>query len=108
MVNYSGSQLDLVFHALADNTRRRMLIQLTHGDAKVSELAEPFKMSLPAISKHLRVLEQAGLIRKQKRGRLRYCSLQLEPFEEISGWMAFYQRFWDEKLDNLAKHLDAN
>jgi len=108
MVKYSQHQFDVTFRALADATRRAILARLSRGDARVSELAEPFAMSLPAISKHLRVLEDAGLISKKKCGRKRVCHLEAEPLQRVAGWTAFYQSFWDIRLDKLSQTLNQD
>ncbi len=111
MVKYSGSQefkLDRVFHALSDSTRRAILARLATGDAVVTELAEPFDMSLPAISKHLGVLEKAGLLQRHKDGRIRRCELNAGPLETASEWIHFYREFWESQLDSLAIYLDRN
>ena len=106
MVNYNDSKLDAVFGALSDKTRRAILARLADGDALVNQLAEPFKMSLPAISKHLGVLERAGLIKRHKDGRIRRCELQTGPLESASEWIAYYKKFWTAQLDSLEKYLD--
>jgi len=106
MVKYSHNQLDMTFKALSDGTRREILARLSQGDALVTELAAPFSMSLPAISKHLRVLEEAGLISKKKRGRNRVCHFEAGPLQHVASWTAFYQSFWDTRLDNLARVLE--
>ena len=108
MVKYSGSQLDKVFHALSDSTRRAILARLANGDAVVTELAEPFDMSLPAISKHLTVLEKAGLLQRHKDGRIRRCELNAGPLETASEWIGFYKQFWNEQLNSLADYLEKN
>lgn len=108
MVNYSDSDLNNVFHALSDTTRRAILSRLAKGDAVVGELAEPFEMSLPAISKHLNVLEKAGLLKRHKDGRIRRCELNAGPLENASEWIAFYQKFWGKQLDSLAEYLEKN
>ena len=105
MVKYTDSELDKVFHALSDTTRRAILARLTTGDVQVSELAEPFEMSLPAISKHLNVLEKAGLLHRHKDGRIRRCELKAEPLEGASDWIKCYQQFWETRLDSLADYL---
>jgi len=102
------SSLDKVFHALSDRTRRAILARLANGDVVVSELAEPFDMSLPAISKHLGVLEKAGLLQRHKDGRIRRCELNAGPLETASDWIGFYQRFWNSQLDSLAEFLEKN
>lgn len=108
MVKYSNSELDRVFHALSDTTRRAILARLADGDAQVTELAEPFDMSLPAISKHLGVLEKAGLLSRHKDGRIRRCELNARPLERASDWIKFYREFWEGQLDSLAKYLEKN
>jgi DNA-binding transcriptional ArsR family regulator len=107
MVYYSR-QLDLTFSAISDPTRRDILSQLAQGEASIMELASPFSMTLPAISKHIRVLENAGLVKRTKRGRVNYCHLNAEPMREASKWLLYYQRFWDSKLDALEDFLDEN
>ena len=102
MVNRQPS-LDATFGALADPTRRAIVERLTRGDAVVGELAEPFDMSLPAISKHLTVLESAGLITRTKEGRQRICRLREEPMQAAMQWIGTYGRFWEEQLDSLAR-----
>ena len=104
MVKRRSDTLDVVFSALADPTRRMILQQLAERESLVTELADPHDMSLPAISKHLRVLEDAGLIVRTKDGRLRRCSLNSEPLKEAADWLDWYRHFWEEKfkkLDNL-------
>ena len=108
MVNYNQPHLDETFRALADGTRRAILARLSRGDALVSELAEPFAMSLPAISKHLRVLEEAGLISKKKSGRNRVCHLEAGPLQQVASWTGFYQSFWNIRLDRLSESLERN
>jgi len=106
MVKYLDPKLDNVFHALSDSTRRAILARLASGDAVVSELAEPFDMSLPAISKHLNVLEKAGLLLRHKDGRIRRCELVAGPLESAADWIQFYRQFWDSQLDSLADYLE--
>jgi DNA-binding transcriptional ArsR family regulator len=101
-------QLDLTFSALSDPTRRAILSKLSKGDASIMELASPFAMSLPAISKHIRVLESAGLVTRTKRGRVNYCHLNAGPMQEATKWLLFYQRFWNTKLDALEEFLEEN
>ncbi len=98
-------RLDAVFHALADRTRRSMLARLSEGPAKVTVLAEPFDMTLPAASKHLRVLERAGLVDRAIDGRVHRCSLNAEPLEDIERWIEHYRSFWEGTLDALARHV---
>ena len=104
-------RLSLVFGALADPTRRAILTRLADGEATVAELAEPFDMSQPAISRHLKVLEDAGLISRTRRATARLSHLQAEPLREVTTWLARYQRFWDEsheRLDDLLAALQAS
>jgi DNA-binding transcriptional ArsR family regulator len=104
-------RLSLVFGALADPTRRAILARLSDGEATVAELAAPFAMSQPAISKHLKVLEQAGLISRNRRATARLSRLEAEPLREVTTWLARYQRFWDEsheRLDDLLAALQAD
>lgn len=108
MVKYKESELNNVFHALSDTTRRAILARLANGDVQVSELAEPFDMSLPAISKHLSVLEKAGLLLRHKDGRIRRCELNAGPLEKASEWITFYRQFWETQLDSLAEYLEKN
>ncbi|GIH14432.1 ArsR/SmtB family transcription factor [Rugosimonospora africana] len=103
-------RLSLVFGALADPIRRAILIRLTEGEATVAELAAPFDVSQPAISKHLRVLEHAGLVSRSRRATARLSRLEAEPLREVTTWLARYQRFWDEsheRLDELLAALQA-
>ena len=106
----STDRLSLVFGALADPTRRALLTRLADGEASVAELAEPFSMSQPAISRHLKVLENAGLISRTRRATARLSHLEAEPLREVTTWLARYQRFWDEsheRLDDLLAALQA-
>jgi DNA-binding transcriptional ArsR family regulator len=105
MVKYSSHTLDRTFAALSDPTRRAILSRLARGDASVTELAAPFAMSLPAISKHLRVLEQAGLVERTKDGRVHRLRLVAQPLHEAATWIAHYQQFWDQQLAALADYL---
>jgi DNA-binding transcriptional ArsR family regulator len=95
----------MIFSALADPTRRAILARLADGDATVSELAEPFEISLPAISRHLKVLEQAGLITRSRSAQWRSSSLQAGPLQEATAWMERYRRFWDANFARLDEHL---
>jgi DNA-binding transcriptional ArsR family regulator len=106
MVNRSDS-LDIVFSALADPTRRRILEGLTDGQAHVGRVAKPFRVSAPAISRHLRVLERAGLIRRTKRGRLHEIELRAAPLQNARDWLETYRRHWESRLDALAKYLES-
>lgn len=105
MVKHSSDTLDSVFAALADPTRRAILERLAEGDCSVTELAEPFAMSLPAISKHLRVLEHAGLLVQEKDGRIRRCQLVAEPMQDAAAWLNHYRQFWETQFDALADFL---
>lgn len=105
MVELFAPELDTVFHALGDATRRRMLGELAGGSRTVSELAEPFDMSLAAVSKHIKVLESAGLISREVRGRTHVCRLEPGPLASAYEWLAFYERFWTSRLDILERLL---
>jgi DNA-binding transcriptional ArsR family regulator len=105
MVELFTPELDAVFHALGDTTRRRMLGELAGGSRTVSELAEPFDMSLAAVSKHIKVLESAGLISREVRGRTHLCRLEPGPLASAYEWLAFYERFWTSRLDLLERLL---
>jgi DNA-binding transcriptional ArsR family regulator len=104
MVESDAPRLDALFHALGDSTRRRMLRELAGGERSVGQLAKPFAMSLAAASKHIRVLEQAGLIRREVRGRTHLCRLDPAPLAGAHAWLGFYERFWTTQLDVL-EHL---
>ena len=99
-------QLDLLFRALGDQTRRSLLARLIAKPAMVTELAEPFAMSLPAVSRHIRVLETAGLVRRAIDGRVHLCSLTAEPLKNVEVWLGQYRRFWEGTLDSLAQYLE--
>jgi DNA-binding transcriptional ArsR family regulator len=101
----ADSELDSVFAALSDPTRRAIVRRLAAGDASVSELARPFEVSLPAVAKHLRVLERAGLLSHSKQGRVRTCRLLPAPMRRADDWLATYRVFWDRRLESLAPHL---
>ncbi|MGA9524984.1 MAG: metalloregulator ArsR/SmtB family transcription factor [Myxococcaceae bacterium] len=101
----TSEQLDATFSALADPTRRAILARLASGEASVQELAEPFDMSLPAVSKHLKVLERAGLIARGREAQWRPCRLEPAPLKDVSDWVAQYRRFWDESFDRLDDYL---
>lgn len=105
MVELQTPQMNSVFHALGDATRRKMLRDLARGERTVSELAEPFAMSLAAASKHIRVLEHAGLIRREVRGRTHICRLDPGPLASAHEWLSFYERFWTSRLDELERLL---
>jgi DNA-binding transcriptional ArsR family regulator len=105
MVKYEDDALDAVFAALADRTRRKVLESLSGGSLAVTELAAPHAMSLPGFMKHLRVLEDAGLIARTKEGRVVSCELSAAPMQSAAAWMARYEKFWTERLDALARYL---
>jgi DNA-binding transcriptional ArsR family regulator len=101
MVEFQDPQLDTVFHALGDATRRRMLRSLAGGERTVSELAQPFAISLAAASKHIKALERAGLIRREVRGRTHLCRLEPGPLASATEWLSYYEHFWTNRLDIL-------
>jgi DNA-binding transcriptional ArsR family regulator len=105
MVKYYTDPLNDTFSALSDPTRRAILARLAEGETSVSELAEPFDVSLPAVMKHLRVLEDAGLITKEKEGRVSHCRLNADPLRDAAEWINPYKRFWRTKLNALGAHL---
>jgi DNA-binding transcriptional ArsR family regulator len=105
MVELQTTQMNSIFHALGDGTRRRMLRDLASGERTVSELAKPFAMSLAAASKHIRVLEGAGLIQREVRGRTHVCRLEPGPLASAHEWLSFYERFWTSRLDILDRLL---
>ncbi len=98
--------LNATFAALADPTRRAILARLASGEKSVTELAKPFKMTLPAISKHLKVLEKAGLIQRGREAQWRPCRLQAGPLKNASDWIEHYRQFWEESLDRLSDYLN--
>jgi DNA-binding transcriptional ArsR family regulator len=106
MVKYQSASLNATFAALSDPTRRSILARLARGTSCVTELAEPHDMSLPAISKHLRVLEDAGLLKREKDGRVHRCQLNARPMKQAANWIARYERFWEGQFDSLAKYLN--
>jgi DNA-binding transcriptional ArsR family regulator len=102
----TAERLDLTFGALADPTRRAILARLAEGEASVTELAQPFDMSLPAVSKHLKVLEHAGLVSRGRERQWRPARLRAVPLREVAEWTDGYRRFWDERYDRLDGYLD--
>ena len=100
-----ADQLSLTFSALADPTRRAILARLAKGPAAVTELAQPFDMSLPAVSKHLKVLERAGLIERGREAQWRPCELKAKPLKDAAEWVERYRTFWEERLDRLDEYL---
>jgi DNA-binding transcriptional ArsR family regulator len=106
LVNHSSERLDTVFAALSDPTRRGILAQCARkGEVSVTELAEPYSMSAPAISRHLRVLEKAGLITRKKQGRVRYCRVNPAPMSEAARWLEKMKTFWEGQLDALEHYF---
>jgi DNA-binding transcriptional ArsR family regulator len=101
----SPDRLDMTFSALADPTRRAILARLASGEASVTELARPFEMSLPAVSKHLKVLERAGLIARGREAQWRPSRLEAGPLKDVADWVDHYRKFWDESLDRLEVYL---
>jgi len=106
MVKYSTKTLDRTFAALADPTRRRILAHLARGSNRVTHLARPHAMSLPAVSKHLRVLEKAGLLRRRRYGRVHEMELEAKPLKQAAQWVEEYRKFWEGSLDRLAAFLE--
>jgi len=106
MVKYSPRTLNQTFAALADPTRRRILAHLARGTRRVTDLARPHAMSLPAISKHLRVLEKAGLLRRRRYGRVHQMQLDAKPLKQAAQWVEEYRKFWEGSLDRLAEYLE--
>jgi DNA-binding transcriptional ArsR family regulator len=104
-VPLAEDQLDAVFAALADPTRRAIVSRLARGDATVSELAAPFAVSLPAVSRHLKVLERGGLISRRRDAQFRPCHLEVEALERTLDWITVHRRVWDERFDKLDAHL---
>lgn len=102
------TDLDHVFSALGDGTRRAILARVALGETKLSDIAEPFEMSQTAVSKHVRVLESAGLVRVHKRGRTRYCRLEAAPMEDAVSWLSAYREFWENQLESLGRHLEKD
>ena len=107
MDNYSAT-LDTTFGALSHPIRREILTRLAYGEAAVTELAAPFNISLPALLKHICILEKVGLLVSKKEGRVHICRLNAAPMQEAAEWLAFYQRYWNRKLDALGEFLEEN
>ena len=101
-------QLDLVFRALGDPTRRALLARLAERPAMVTELAQPFAISLPAVSRHIRVLERAGLVARTVDGRVHHCSLSATPLKDVEKWLHQYRRFWEGTLESLARYVEGD
>ncbi|MEK6222404.1 MAG: metalloregulator ArsR/SmtB family transcription factor [Chloroflexota bacterium] len=106
MVNYNVAHLDTIFSAISHPIRRQILRFLERGPATVLQVAEPFKVSLPAISRHLRLLEEAGLMIRKKKGREHHCHLNAKPLQEAAEWITHYEQFWGSQLDALEEFLD--
>lgn len=106
MVEYNSKVLDRTFGALADPTRRRILAQLANGDDCVTRLARPHAMSLAAVSKHLIVLEKAGLVKRRRDGRVHSLALEAKPMQEARAWLDRYRKFWEANLNQFEKYLD--
>lgn len=104
----NASQLDRIFHALSNRTRRALLAQLEDGPQTVTVLAAPFRMSLPAVSRHIRVLEETGLLMRTVDGRLHSCSLNAQPLCDADRWLAQYRPFWEGTLHSLAAHMEKS
>jgi DNA-binding transcriptional ArsR family regulator len=107
MVNYSDPDLDVLFLALADPTRRGMIRRLSRGDATVGELGRPYAVSKPAVTKHVRTLERAGLIRRLREGRVHRCVLVPERMRRAEEWIEHHRRFWEASLERLARHVES-
>src|SRR6266513_4980106 len=108
MVKYSNTDLDSVFSALSDPTRRRVAESLVYGEKTLSDLARPFKMTMPAVMKHVRILEKSGILRTEKRGRTRYCRLEPKRLNDAQEWLARTSRMWTERLNSLDRYLKEN
>ena len=106
MVEFCSGLLDRTFGALADPTRRRILAQLAKGEECVTDLAQPHAMSLAAVSKHLIVLERAGLVKRQRKGRVHWLKLEAKPMQEAQAWIDRYRKFWEGNLDQFENYLD--
>lgn len=105
MVKQFSPKLDAIFHALGDSTRRQMLFDLSRGERTVSQLAEPFEISLAAVSKHIKALENAGLVDREVQGRTHICRLAPRPLAAAHEWLSYYQQFWNSRLDILENLL---
>ena len=104
----ASDSLDLVFQALSDATRRDMLARLARGPTQVTELAQPYSMSLPAASKHIRVLERAHLVSRTVEGRNHLCALSARPLKDAEAWLAEYRQFWEQTIEALARYVEGN
>ena len=103
----NANQLDRLFSALGDQTRRALLARLARSPAMVTELAAPFDLSLPAVSRHIRVLEAAGLVQRTVEGRIHHCTLVAEPLRSADAWLQHYRHFWDTNLQAFARHVES-
>jgi DNA-binding transcriptional ArsR family regulator len=108
MVKYNERQLDLAFGALAHPIRRGILARLAAGDATIAELAKPFKVSAPAITKHMRILEAAGLLSRTRQGREHHCRLEQKRMKEAEAWIEHHRQVWNDRLDSLERYLKEN
>jgi DNA-binding transcriptional ArsR family regulator len=108
VANYNQHQLDLAFGALAHRIRRGILARLSAGEATVAELAKPFKVSAPAITKHMRILEEAGLLSRKKQGREHHCRLEQKRMKEAQAWIENHRQFWNDRFDALERYLKEN
>lgn len=108
MVEHSGANLDRVFHALSDPTRRAIIGQLAGGERSIGQLAAPFDISFAAASKHVKVLETAGLVRRKVAGRNHFCSLQAAPLATAEAWIRHYERYWTQSLDRLEALIEED
>ena len=108
MAKYNQHRLDLVFGALSHPIRRGILAHLSTGDATIAELAKPFKVSAPAITKHMRILEEAGLLSRDRQGREHHCRLEQKRMKEAGAWIEDHRKFWNERIDALERYLKEN
>ena len=107
MVNYSSRELTSVFDALADPVRCEMIARLARGPMTVGELGRPFSITKPAVTKHVKRLERAGLLRRRREGRVHHCTLEPRALEAAEAWIQRYRRFWEASLDRLARHVES-
>ena len=108
MVKYNQHHLDLAFGALAHPIRRGILARLSTGEASIGELAQPFNVSAPAITRHMKILEEAGLLSRKKRGREHRCRLEQKRMQQAQAWIEAHRKFWNDKLDSLERYLKEN
>ena len=107
MANTQASRLDSVFHALSDSTRRSILRDVARREKTVGQIARPYRVSLAAVSKHLKVLESANLVTREKRGSFQFVRLNAKPMKEAEGWLAFYEQFWNQRFDALQHFVEG-